>query len=380
MKKFTIGLVTKIYFGTHILEEALKKEKKWLDGKVMIVTTGRSLKKHGYLDELQSILNKLTDRDDILIYENVSQNPRLEEVKQAVEIGRREEVTTIIGFGGGSALDAAKAVAAGIGNDEKLEEYLLTEKEPGKKTLPIICIPTTAGTGSELSKGAILTSPVHHIKAGIRGENILPKAAIIDDHFTWTVPEKITMETGFDVLAHAIESYVAVKANAYSEMLSEKTIQIIAENLKILANDLNNHNARYQMCFASMLMGMNLANIGTCLPHRMQYPIGANTDTSHPAGLAAIYPAWIRYEYEVNSDKINQVLALLCHSCADTSAQAVKLFGEYMNQLGIAYRLSDLGVDSTMLKELEQQVTGNIANDKLAGFPEVIGRIFRESI
>ena len=345
----------------------------------MLVTTGRSLVKYGYLDELLNILKELLD-EKVFVFEKISANPQLEEVKHAIKFGKEKSIQCVIGFGGGSSIDAAKAIAVGIAASDDIENYLLNGKEPDEKTLPIIAIPTTAGTGSELSKGAIISSKIHQIKAGIRGKNILPKVAIVDDVFTWTVPLRITMETGFDVLAHAIESFVAVKANCFSEMLSEKAIRIVGENLPLLYNNINNHDARKQMCFASMIMGMNLANVGTCLPHRMQYAIGAYTDTSHGAGLLAIYPKWIRYEYQVNSEKINKVLYWLGGIQADTSEQAEELMVSFFKKMDISYSLSDLNIHGDMIERLMEKVTGNLANDKLASKHNIVKSIFTDTL
>lgn len=380
MTEFTFELSTKIYFGTHIVKATLEKEKKWLTDKVMIVTTGRSLIECGYLEQLRQAVGNIAGQKNVLIYDEVSRNPRINEVERAALIGKKQGVRTVIGFGGGSALDAAKAVAVGIASSEDLETYLLEGKEPPKETLPIIAIPTTAGTGSELSKAAIISSSKHRIKAGIRGEYIFPKAAIVDAAYTWTVPRQITMETGFDVLAHAAESYVAVKTNIFSETLSEKAIMLVGDNLPLLNADLENHDAREKMCYASMIMGLNLANVGTCLPHRMQYAVGAATDTSHAAGLAALYPSWIMHEYEVNDKKVNHILRLLSVSNADTAKQAGEIFSSFMKGIGLSYRLSDLGINSEQLSQLEQQVRGNIANDRLAETDGIIGTIFRESL
>lgn len=286
----------------------------------------------------------------------------------------------MIGFGGGSAIDGAKAAAAGIPLTEDIEECLLGGKEPPEDTLPIIAIPTTAGTGSELSKGAILSSPQHHVKAGIRGKNILPKAAIVDAGYTWTLPERTTMETGFDVLAHGIESYVSVKATLFSEMLSEKAIRIVGECLPLLKNQPNDREAREKMCFASMLMGMNLADVGTCLPHRMQYPIGAATDTSHGAGLMALYPAWIAGEYNVNSDRINHVLHWLGLGQAANAQQAKEKFVNFLQKIEGIYSLKDLGITESMGDSLSSQVSGNLKNDKLAEIPHIIETIYKQSI
>ncbi|MGP8312058.1 iron-containing alcohol dehydrogenase [Enterocloster aldenensis] len=311
MPEFTLEIPTKIYFGNSIIEKAVKKQGKWIHDVVMLVTTGRTLKKLGYVDSLVKLLEAMPNIKEVLVFDYISSNPRLSEIKEAVRIGKTKCVNCIVGFGGGSALDAAKAAAVGIGSDQPIESFLLEGKVPGRETLPIIAIPTTAGTGSELSMGAILSSPEHHIKTGIRGEHIYPKAAIVDPVYTWSVPQRITMETGFDVLAHGIESFLAVKSTPFTEMLSEKVIRIVAEQLPVLYKNLDNRAARESMSYASMLMGINLANAGTCLPHRMQYAIGAATDTSHGAGLAALYPSWIMHEYEVNPVKVSHVLFAL---------------------------------------------------------------------
>ena len=376
MTEFSMELSTKIYFGTGITQEALEKEKHWFDKKnILLITTGRSLIKYGYLERLEQILKKLSPSSRIVIYDKVSQNPRLSEVKEASELGIENNVQIVIGFGGGSALDAAKAVAAGVADIDLLDDFLLKGLEPTEKTLPMIAIPTTAGTGSELSKAAILSSHEHHIKSGIRGKYMQPKVAIVDAVYTWSVPERITMETGFDVLAHAVESYVAVKANLFSEMLSEKAIKIVGKSLSVLKKDLDNHEAREQMAFASMIMGMNLANVGTVLPHRMQYPIGIETDTSHGAGLIALYPSWIQYEQEVNAQKVQTMLEWLGLK-SDSAGDAFK---DLQEQWGISYTLQALGIEKNRLSTLAEQVTGNLANDKLASCSGIINTILEES-
>lgn len=376
MIEFSMELSTKIYFGTGITKEALEKEKCWFDKKnILLITTGRSLIKYGYLERLEQILKKLSPCSRIVIYDKISPNPRLSEVREASELGIENDVQIVIGFGGGSALDAAKAVAAGVADIDLLEKFLLKGLEPTEKTLPMIAIPTTAGTGSELSKAAILSSHEHHIKSGIRGKYMQPKVAIVDAVYTWSVPERITMETGFDVLAHAAESYVAVKANLFSEMLSEKAIKIVGKSLSTLKKDLDDHEAREQMAFASMIMGMNLANVGTALPHRMQYPIGIETDTSHGAGLIALYPSWIQHEQEVNPQKVRTILEWL----GLKSASASDAFKDLQEQWGISYTLQAFGIEKNRLNTLAEQVTGNVGNDKLANCSGIINTILEES-
>ena len=301
-------------------------------------------------------------------------------MKEAVDIGKKSGVNIIIGFGGGSAIDAAKAVAVGVGTERHIEEFLFDGKEPGAETLPIIAIPTTAGTGSELSKGAIITSTERKVKAGIRGANILPSIAIVDSSYTVTVPEKISMETGFDVMAHAIESYVSIKANAFSEMLSEKAIQIVAKYLPAIKNDLHDIGAREQLSYASMIMGINLANVGTCLPHRMQYPIGSVTESSHAAGLVALYPSWIYHQYGVNETKINKVLQCMGLGYVESAEEAKEQFKYFMDSLGLNYTLKEIGISCENIDTLCEKVTGNLQNDKLANTQDIIESIYLESL
>lgn len=372
---------TKIYFGTGILEEAIRKSAEKLKGNILIIVTGNSVKKYGYLGNLVKYLKDIETVKKVDIYDSISSNPRLEDVMGAVKIGIDAQTDIVIGLGGGSAIDAAKAAAIGISQKADLgsmEEYLLNEKALEKEVLPIAAIPTTAGTGSELSKAAILSSEKYQIKSGIRGSRLQPQLAIVDSKLTWTLPEKITMETGFDVLAHAIESYVSVKSNFFTEMLSEKAVEIVGRCLRMLKKDLNNHDAREEMSYASMIMGLNLANAGTCLPHRMQYPIGAFADTSHASGLAALYPSWMQYEHEANREKIQHVMKLLKIQSSDNNIK--KSFASFLDELGIQYRLGTFGIKQSDVNHLVSQVTGNLTNDKLYQSENILFKIMKSSI
>ena len=379
MRNIKLNIPTKIYFGENIVDEALLKEKDVLGNRILIITTGRSLKTLGHLDKLVEMTGKLTD-GEVFIFDDISQNPDISEVAEAVKIGKDNKVSSVIGFGGGSAMDAAKAAAVGIASDTPIEKYLYDGIEPDDSTLPIIAIPTTAGTGSELSKGAIISSRERGIKTGIRGMAVLPKAAIVDPTYTWSVPMKVTLETGFDVFAHAAESYCSLNADMFSEMLSEKAIKYAGEALRKLKADPDDHSARERISFASMIMGINLLNTGNCLPHRMQYPVGSATDTSHAAGLIALYPSWISHEFDVNKEKVNDILAWLGLDRASDTEQAKSVFKAFLDELEISRTLTDLGLDVGTASGLSEQVTGNISSDRLSEIPDIINTIYMESL
>ena len=363
MKPYQLNIPTTVYYGRNIWKEALKEQKDRFAGSVMLVTTGRSLARLGYVEELRQQIQKNTDAEKIIQFDSVSANPRLSEIKEGIRLGRMENVKTIIGFGGGSAIDAAKAIAAGIGEREEIETLFYQGKEPGENTLPIIAIPTTAGTGSELSKAAIITDEHNKKKKGIRGSALYPKAAIVDAVFTETVPYTITMETGFDVLAHGIETYLSRAATPFTKMQSEYAIRITGQSLSALSNDLHDTQARERMAFASMIMGINLGNASTCLPHRMQYPLGAYTDTSHGVGLAALYPAWIKEEYNYVPGEIEKIMELLTGRTIHGKEACVETIRMFIKRIGLPACLSELGIEKSLLKVMATEVEGNLKND-----------------
>ena len=231
MRMYQLEIPTKIYFGRGIAFQALAEEKVFLNGNVLIVTTGRSLNRLGYVEKLKKELQNLPNVKSVAIYDQISANPQLQEITKAAEEGRENRTDIVVGFGGGSAIDAAKAVAAVIGTGNSVETLFYQHIEPDERTLPVVAIPTTAGTGSELSKAAILSDYEKHKKGGVRGKNLYPKLAIVDSVFTETVPLHITMETGFDVLAHAIESYVSKVASPFTKILSEQVISTAGKAL-----------------------------------------------------------------------------------------------------------------------------------------------------
>lgn len=366
-----LNIPTKIYYGRDILEEGIKRthsESKIVCGNVLVVTTGRSLIRLGHLNRLKEALQNIKDVKSVIVYDQISANPKLTEISDAISIGKKENCDVVVGFGGGSALDAAKAVAAGIPDETDIKEMFRGNQEP-QKVLPIIAVPTTAGTGSELSKAAILSDTELGTKGGLRGSRLFPRAAIVDSMFTESVPFDITMETGFDVLAHAIESYVAKTASPFSEMLSEYVIREATKSIRKLVIDLNDVQAREKMSFCSMIMGINLGNTGTALPHRMQYPIGAHTESSHGAGLAALYPSWMKYEKIYSPKKISRVFELMeCKEILDL-----------LKEMKLNKKLTDLGIQKNQLTQMVDEVTGNVGNDPASVEEDIICKIYQES-
>lgn len=367
---YELSMPTRSYFGKRCVEGALKRETDVIGSRTLFVSTGRSLKRLGYIDELVRWIDA-----EAYVYDRVTADPDVAEVREAVQLGKEHKVSSVIGFGGGSAIDAAKAAAVGIVSDIDIEEFLLKGLTPPENTLPIIAIPTTAGTGAELSRGAILSSRANRVKAGIRGDKVVPAAAMVDPVYTFSLPMKVTMEAGFDVFAHAAESYCSVNANLFSEMLSEKAIRSVGEALPRLYRDLKDEEAREMMSFASHIMGFNVKNIGNCLPHRLQYPLGVETGTSHGAGLIALYPAWMKYEHTVNPERVDRILDWL--GCGAGSVEE-RIRG-WLRNMRMDRTITELG-NTRSAEDLADLVAGKLNNDRLAETEDIVVKLYQESM
>lgn len=376
MEPYQLDIPTKIYFGRDIWKKAVKSLEALFCGNIMVVTTGRSLMRLGYVEELTDIIKKCPLAECVTIFDSVTANPKLSEVRSGIEAARENRINVIVGFGGGSAMDAAKAIAAGVYIDEDIREFFYSGKEPGREPLPVIAIPTTAGTGSELSKAAILTDEQNQKKGGIRGAALYPKAAIVDSVFTDSMPFQGTMETGFDVFAHGMESYLSLAGSPYTRMQSEYGIRIVGKYLPQLASNLDNKEARDKLSFASMIMGINLGNASTCLPHRLQYPLGAHSDTSHGAGLAALFTAWISCEYRYAPAMVERGIGLLWGKDIRGEQACVEKMHCFIEKLGLPLSLKELGAEKRHLAIMASEVTGNIKNDPAAQDAEAILKLY----
>ena len=205
----------------------------------------------------------------------------------------RSDTDVVIGFGGGSAIDAGKAIAALAANDGDVLEYLEVVgqgKAIPNAPLPYIAVPTTAGTGSEVTRNAVLGSPEHGVKASLRSPLMLPRIAVIDPELTFALPPTITASTGLDSLTQLIEPYVSARANAMTDLFCIEGMRRVAGALQRAFSDGSDREARESMSYAALLGGLSLANAGLGVVHGFAAPVGGMFDAPHGAVCAAILP------------------------------------------------------------------------------------------
>jgi alcohol dehydrogenase class IV len=282
--RFEFATATKIIFGPGTLRDAgpLAKEL----GQRALVVTGRNTNR---AEPLLRLLRESGVQASIFSFAG---EPKVRTVQDGVALAKARHCDFVISFGGGSALDAGKAIAALLTNGGDLLDYLEIigrNKSLTQPAAPFIAIPTTAGTGAEVTRNAVLASTEHRIKVSLRSPLMLPRVAIVDPELTYELPREITASTGLDALTQVIEPYVCSRANPMTDALCVEGIRRIARSLRIAYDDGGNDAAREDMAVASLFGGLALANAGLGAVHGFAAPIGGMfPNARHGAVCAAL--------------------------------------------------------------------------------------------
>ncbi|WP_423798465.1 iron-containing alcohol dehydrogenase [Neobacillus sp. SAB-20_R2A] len=280
----TFKIANKLITGNGATEKLLEETTR-LNMKNPLIVTDEILEKIGVVDKIITLLKGLPHG----VYTGVKPEPEIalvEECKEAFTSGGHDG---LIALGGGSAIDIAKAVSGFAGFDGPIEQLFGTDLVP-KKGAPIIAIPTTAGTGSEVTNIAILSDTEAQLKKGIVSDYLLPDVAIVSPEMTLTMPKSVTSASGIDALVHAIEAYISVNASPITDALAIGAMKMIAKYLpKAYANP-NHIEARENMATASLMAGMAFGNAGVGAVHALAYPLGGRYHIAHGVSNALLLP------------------------------------------------------------------------------------------
>ena len=283
--RFEFATAGRIIFGPGTIREAGPAASSM--GKRALLITGASL------ERARQLIEGLEAEKVSVSTFQVEGEPDTERVSQALEAARSQGSQVIIGFGGGSALDTGKAVAALVRNPGEMLDYLEVigrGKAITTAPLPYIAIPTTAGTGTEVTRNAVIGSPEQHVKVSLRSPLMLPRLALVDPELTYDLPADITASTGLDALTQLIEPFVSVKANPISDALAREGISCAAQALPALHREPRNRNAREKMALASLLGGLAMANATLGGVHGFAGPLGGMFPIPHGVVCARLLP------------------------------------------------------------------------------------------
>jgi len=315
---------------------------------------------------LRSIIKLLESNNiDYYLFSKVTPNPISILIDKTADIFKKEDCDYLIGIGGGSSIDFAKAVAIRASHQENIWNYVYLDyrdaNEITDSTYPVIAVPTTSGTGSEVTKWAVVTNSKTHEKSFLGSEYIVPKVAIIDPELTITLPKILTAGTGIDALSHAIESYINVDSNSYSELFAKEAINIVARYLPEAVANGNNLLAREKMSWASTLSGLAITHVGTTLIHCMGHVLSGRLNLDHGLTLAVCLEPVMKNSWTSDIEKFARITELLgediqnltLKEAAEASSKAVK---NLIKQVELDYKLSDLGVKKDMITSLVDDV------------------------
>ncbi|MDY0236954.1 MAG: iron-containing alcohol dehydrogenase [Gudongella sp.] len=294
-----------IIFGIDAILEVGVEAKK-LGAKKVLFISGNNVKKNGYVEKVEELLKKEGIEVLTLLESRRTPEPTTDLPESAAKLAKEENVDAIIGMGGGSVLDVAKMTAALMTNPLGTRDYFGKEKVLNK-AIPSILIPTTSGTGSEVTKHAIFLDEENNVKKAVASSNIMPTVAIIDPMTTLTCPQIVTANTGFDAFLHAAEPILSTRSSILTDTIALKAISIISRWLGPAYADGNNVEARYNMALGSLLAGLVLNNAGTSLVHALAYPIGGEFHVPHGPSLTGLVNSCFDYIMVAKQEKFAEI-------------------------------------------------------------------------
>lgn len=344
------------YFGAGCRKEIVGEIKSRSKTGVFIVTD-KDLVKYGVVAMVTDILDSSGIR--YKIFDNLKANPTVKNVKDGVDAFKNADADLIVAIGGGSAIDTAKGIGIIVNNPEYGDVISLEGVADTKnKSVPIIALPTTAGTAAEVTINYVITDEETHRKMVCVDPHDIPIVAIIDAELMVSMPKGLTASTGMDALTHAIEAYITPGAWELSDMMEYKAIKLISENLREAVTDGKNMTARENMALGQYIAGMGFSNVGLGIVHSMAHPLGARFDIPHGVANAVILPTVMEYNAQSASKTKYRGIAEAMGVCvkglsddeaAKAAVDAVKKLAEDVN---IPKTISELGIKEEDLEQL----------------------------
>ena len=366
-KIFSFTGAGRIVFGNGAFEQ-LAEEIKTLGGKRPLVVLDRGLSLAGMKQRVSAYFKKAGMK--IVIFDKVEGEPPLELADEGAKVAAAKKCDLIIGIGGGSAMDVAKAVAVLTANEGAAVEYLGLNNIPGPG-LPTIMIPTTAGTGSEVTFTSVFIRKDLQKKEGMNSPYLYPRLALLDPELTLTIPPQVTATTGIDALCHAIESYTSIAASPMSEMVSLEAIDLISSNLRACVHNGADLDAREAMLLGSLYAGLGLANAGVTAVHSLSYPLGGIFGIPHGLANTLLLPAVMNFNLPGALEKfavIAEVMGVPTEGLTlnEAAGRAVGAVEDLIDDCGIYDSLETLGImetDFPKLVDVAMTVARPLANN-----------------
>lgn len=345
---------------------------------VLVVTGTGSTKRSGLLDRVLASLKAAGL--GAAVFDKVTQNPLTTTVYEGVELAKAEGCGVILGVGGGSIMDAAKAIAFCTVNAGDVSDYIFGKKQ-GAGALPIVLLPTTCGTGSEGNQIAVLTNPETKDKKALYTMQVMPRVSVIDPDVMTTMPKSVLSSVGFDAFTHSLEAYTSKKANPITDAQALLGMQLLADDLPKLVSGEGGAAEWEAVSLAATLGGMVIGAAGVSAAHGMEHPASGLKNIVHGRGLAALTPPIVERLAPADPEKFARVSVLLGGSGADDCAESIRRF---LKAIDLSVKLGDLGITAEdvpwMTENCMKISIGNLKNAPVTFSREEVEQIYREAL
>lgn len=360
--EFNLFLPQNIIFGKGTLNR-LPEVLPQIADRFLVVMSGTAMRQNGTLERIENLLKPMNI--ELVYFDEITGEPSPEMVDAAAEVAIRHNCNGVIGLGGGSAMDSAKAAAALATNRGDVTDYLEgvgTGRQIKNPPLPFVAIPTTAGTGAEATKNAVISSKTEKFKKSFRHQSMLARLAIVDPELTLSVPKHITATTGMDAITQLIESYTSKKSTDFTNALCLHALRRANSLIKAYDNG-NDIEAREDMCICSLYSGIALANSGLGAAHGFAAGLGAIYPISHGEACAIMLPHVMRINQHAAMEKfahIGDILTGKTYSSAlEASNAAIEHIEKMVKHVGIPADLKHLHIHPSDLEEIAHASQGS---------------------
>ena len=352
-KTFSFTGAKKIVFGNGSFDDLVEHIKE-SGGNNPLIVLDKGLSETGFRKKVSDLLDKGGMK--YAIFDRIEAEPALKLADEGAKIALKEKCDAVVGIGGGSAMDVAKAVAVLAANKGKAVDYLGLNKVPGQG-LPKIMVPTTAGTGSEVTFTAVFSRKDLKKKEGMNSPYLYPELALLDPQLTLSLPPEPTAATGIDALCHAIESYTSVNSSPMSELVSLEAIDLISSSLRTCVHNGSNLEARERMLLGSLYAGFGLANAGVGAAHSLSYPLGGKYGISHGLANTIMLPPVMEFNLPAALENFAIIAEVMGEQTDDLPLRdaaylAVEAVEALIEDCGIYTGLEDLGIPEEDFPEL----------------------------
>ena len=353
MNGYTFGIPTQIEFGAGSIKKVPAIIERFSCKKVLIVTD-QGVVKAGILKKITELFDQ--ESIDYSIFDEVESDPNTRVIEKIYNIAKKKEIDIIVAIGGGSPMDASKGVSLLTGNQGRLQDYAGVNKVK-KKGIPLIAIPTTAGTGSEVTIFAVLSDLEANTKFTVTSSLIAPDLALLDPELTLTLPPNMTAATGLDALTHAIEAYTSLISEPISDVMALEAMRLIYRYLPRAVNNGTDLQARTMMLQAELMAGMAFNNAFLGLSHAIASPLGALFHVPHGVANAVMLPYVMKFNYMAAPEKYIEIarafgVKVAGNDIYEDAYKAVEAVEKLICLCGMPRKLREVGVKEELLDQV----------------------------